>query len=189
MIPSSPSSIFPAETSTPNTVSTAPLYDTITTNDAFHACFRLQSCDACLSSPHPCSWCATSQVCVPNTHTRYPFAILAPIAHSDICPLAWRERWEMRAKPFSCRCSSMTLISVVVAVVSTLAGVLLLYLMIVLAKWLRRKWKARQADWWEMRVRRWRPRTGLFAGWVGKGSRLKARVGQDEETRPLLHAT
>lgn len=154
--------------------------------DLFKACFRLQTCETCLSSTYPCSWCTTSQVCVPNTHFRYPFAILAPIKYEDICPLSWRERWEMRAKPFSCRCSSMTLVSVVVAVVATLVGILLIYALIVLAKWSRRKWAVRQPGWW-------RPRTGILAGWIGKGSHLKAQVGaneaEDEENRPLLGAT
>lgn len=156
--------------------------------DYFHHCWRLQTCETCLSSPHPCSWCATSQVCVPNDYLSYPFDILAPIKHEDICPLSWRERWELRAKPFSCRCSTMTLMSVVIAVVATLAGILSIYLTFLLAKWLRRKWKARQEGWWKARSRRWRPRKWLFAGWIGQGSRLKAKVGQDEERRPLLDA-
>jgi len=157
--------------------------------DYFHHCWRLQTCETCLSSSDPCSWCATSQVCVPNDYLSYPFGILAPIKHEDICPLSWRERWEMRAKPFSCRCSTMTLMSVVIAVVATLVGVLSIYLTTLLSKWLRRKWKARQEGWWKVRSRPWRPRKGWFAGWIGPGSRLKAKVGEDEERRPLLDGT
>lgn len=107
--------------------------------ELFFACFRQQSCDSCLASEWPCSWCMTSQVCVPNNRTQYPFQILAPIKYEDICPLKWRERWEMRAKPFSCRCSTMTLISVVVAVLSTIAAILLLELFVIFIRWLIRR--------------------------------------------------
>lgn len=108
-------------TSLPNTIN-SPLVDP---SDPIHICLPLQTCETCLSPslPVPCSWCATSQLCVPNTHFPYPFGIFAPIKHEDICPMAWRERWEMRARPFSCRASSMTVLSVCLAVLGTLVGV------------------------------------------------------------------
>lgn len=151
----------------------------------FFNCWRLPNCEACLASSYPCSWCATSQVCVPNEHFRDPFALLAPIKYEDICPLAWRERWEMRAKPFSCRCSTMTLMSVVVAVLSTLAGCLLISLFIVFGKNMRTKWKARQDGWW--RFWRWRPARSLFS----KQSPLTVDEPpnpSDQERRPLLRS-
>lgn len=126
-------------------------------SDLFFACWRLQNCEDCLSSPRPCSWCSVSQACVPNTRAPFPFQILAPIKYSDICPGAWRERWEMRAKPFSCRCSSMTLISVVVAVLSTLFGVLLIWLFVKFVRWVVRRWRTRDSEWWK----RWRDRVTM----------------------------
>src|SRR5271170_6093415 len=81
--------------------------------DLFLHCWGRQSCDSCFSTKRPCAWCAISQTCVPNERLSFPFGILSPIGDENICLLAWRERWEMRAIPFSCRCSTMTLMSVV----------------------------------------------------------------------------
>ncbi|EXJ86175.1 hypothetical protein A1O1_06545, partial [Capronia coronata CBS 617.96] len=113
--------------------------------DLFFHCWIRPNCPSCLSpsNPYPCSWCATSMTCVPNTVYPYPFGILSPIKSADICPLGWRERWEMRARPFDCRCSSMTFISVVVAIVATLGGVLLIWLGIRFGQWIGRRWKRR----------------------------------------------
>ncbi|KIW67695.1 hypothetical protein PV04_06927 [Phialophora macrospora] len=121
--------------------------------DLFFHCWTRPHCPACLSpsNPYPCSWCATSQTCVPNTIFPYPFGIISPIKSADICPLAWRERWEMRARPFSCRCSSMTFLSVVVAVVGTLIGLVAILLCVRLGTWAGRRWKARRQGWWKMR--------------------------------------
>jgi hypothetical protein len=125
--------------------------------DIFFHCWIQSNCPQCLSpsNQYPCSWCAVSQACVPNTIYGYPFGILSPLKSADICPLAWRERWEMRARPFSCRCSSMTLVSVVVAVLATLIGVLLIFGGIKLGIWIGRKWKGRKEGWW--RVGSWAP--------------------------------
>lgn len=150
----------------------------------FFNCWRLTNCEACLSTQYPCSWCATSQVCVPNEYFRFPFALLAPIKYENICPLAWRERWEMRAKPFSCRCSTMTLMSVVVAVLSTLAGFLLIFVLTLLGKWMRKKWKAREDGWW--RFWQWRPSLPLTPKW--RRQRVEqGELNREAERRPLLN--
>ncbi|EHY56102.1 hypothetical protein HRR86_009607 [Exophiala dermatitidis] len=116
--------------------------------DLFLHCWMRPSCPSCLSptNPYPCSWCETSQTCVPNTIYPYPFGILSPIKSSTICPLGWRERWEMRARPFSCRCSSMTFISVVVAVLVTLGCVLGICMAVKLGRWVRRKVESRSTN-------------------------------------------
>lgn len=150
-----------------------------TRSDLFHQCWRLPHCEACLSSSLSCSWCATSQVCVPNDQFKWPFAILAPIKYEGICPLSWRERWEMRAKPFSCRCSTMTLMSVVVAIMSTLAGVLLIWFTLLAVRSGRRAWKGRKPGWWRM---------GPFS--FVHGSKVKtrkiSRTNTDDERQALL---
>jgi len=126
--------------------------------DIFFHCWVKPDCPQCLSpsNQYPCSWCAVSQTCVPNTIYGYPFGILSPIKSSEICPLAWRERWEMRARPFSCRCSSMTFISVVVAVLATLVGLFLILEAFRLGIWMGRKWRGRREGWW--RIGAWTPR-------------------------------
>ena len=153
--------------------------------DLFLKCWRLQTCDSCLRCPHPCSWCAISQTCVPNDRSTIP--ILAPIRNENICPLGWQERWEMRAKPFSCRCSTMTFMSVVVSVLSTLLTVLAIWLLQKLFRWSWRRWKKRQSGWWKI-------------GWKQCGRKTlfcKRRKGEQhqttdteeassEEQRPLL---
>jgi hypothetical protein len=153
--------------------------------DLFIHCWRLQTCDRCLQDAQPCSWCATSQTCVPNKVFPWPFAIFAPIKTESVCPLGWRERWEMRAKPFSCRCSSMTLVSVVVAVLSTLVGLLLLWLLGVLVCLLRRKWKRRKEGWW--RFSHWRPKWTSLPRWPFWSREPDAAEATfSEEQRPLL---
>jgi hypothetical protein len=154
--------------------------------DLFFHCWRLQFCDTCLRSARPCSWCAVSQTCVPNEIFRWPFSILAPIKNENVCPLGWRERWEMRSKPFSCRCSSMTFLSVVVAVLSTLIGVLLLWLISLLLRFLWRKWKKRQEGWW--RFDHWRPRWKNLPRWPLRRDAppdTEATATNEEQT-PLL---
>lgn len=148
-------------------------------SDLFFACWVLStSCDDCLRSQDACAWCAVSQVCVPNEDFSFPLGILAPIKREDICPLAWRERWEMRSKPFSCRCSTMTLMSVVVAVLSTLFGVLLIWLLVLLGKELWKRWKKRQDGWWKVWQRR--PRC-----WSARRKNQGSRPNFDER-QPLL---
>jgi hypothetical protein len=154
-----------------------PVNLTTTELDLFFHCFRLPHCPACLAAknPYPCSWCETSGTCVPNTVFSVPFGILASIKSDDICPLGWRERWEMRAKPFSCRCSSMTFLSVVVAVVTTLVGVLVIWVGVRLGIWMGRKWRARKEGWW--RVSEWTPR------WVKKDQRKDAATETEADDR------
>jgi hypothetical protein len=165
---------------------TAKLNESSQNLDLFLHCWRLQTCDRCLNTSRSCSWCATSQTCVPNKVFRWPFAILAPIKTEDVCPLGWHERWEMRARPFSCRCSSMTLVSVVVAILSTLVGVLLIWLVTLLVRLLWRKWNKREEGWWWFS--HWRPRWSLRMRWLfwrREGPNVEAATS-NEEQRPLL---
>ena len=147
----------------------------------FH-CWRLTTCDSCLSTDYPCSWCSISSTCVPNTIFKFPFQILAPIKTESICPLAWRERWELRAKPFSCRCSTMTLMSTVIAVLSTLVALSVIQILIVLLRWGIRRFKKRQPGWWK--VHEWRPSLP-FVGRKRKQEEGRSNE-QDAERQPLL---
>jgi hypothetical protein len=155
--------------------------------DLFIHCWRLQTCDSCLHTSQPCSWCATSQTCIPNEVFNWPFSILAPIKTENVCPLGWRERWEMRSKPFSCRCSSMTFVSVVVAILATLVGVLVLWLLAGLVRFLLRKWKQRKEGWW--RISRWRAPWTFFPKWRLKRTKpddTTEGTATSEERTPLL---
>jgi hypothetical protein len=149
--------------------------------DLLYYCWRLTTCDNCLASTYPCSWCSISSTCVPNTVLQFPFAILGPIKTESICPLSWRERWELRAKPFSCRCSTMTLMSVVVAVLGTLAGVLLIQLLVWFVQWFAVKWKKKKPGWWKFYE--WRPR---IPRWQWKVKQADSVEVDDAERQPLL---
>ncbi|KAJ5364948.1 uncharacterized protein N7496_010661 [Penicillium cataractarum] len=134
----------------------------------FRLCWRRQSCSSCLAGDVGCSWCPivslaayclrsaellwkvylfpifiaiviilTSSACVPNS-ARLP--ILAPIGSSHICPLGFEERWELRTLPFGCNASSLTVISVVVSILGTLAAIATGFGITYLANSVRRRW-------------------------------------------------
>jgi hypothetical protein len=155
-------------------------------DDLLFHCWPHFTCDTCLASPYPCSWCAISSTCVPNTLMPSPFAILSPLKSESICPLSWRERWELRAKPFSCRCSTMTLMSVVVAVLSTLTTLVAIWVLVKFLRWLIkccRKRRERRTDD--------RPRWSVV--WLVRGNDAESdsvnTVGEANgsgERRPLL---
>ena len=128
-----------------------------TSDDLFSYCWRHQSCEDCLSNKGrlPCSWCDVSRVCVPNPQWPWPYEIFTALKYPEVCPLNWRERWEVRARPWSCRCSAMTLVSVVVAVASTLVAILLFWLVIKVSRWGIRRWRVRQPGWWRARLGKW----------------------------------
>lgn len=153
------------------------------TSDLFHKCWRRQSCNECISTHDPCAWCAVSQTCVPNLDHGTFLSILAPIRNENICPLSWRERWELRTRTFGCRCSTMTFMSVVVAAVSTMGAILLVGALVKLSKWIVGRWKDISKEWW-----RW-DRTRV--NWRHSTSPRSERAQQPEEVEnteraPLL---
>ncbi|KAJ5620465.1 hypothetical protein N7510_004449 [Penicillium lagena] len=109
----------------------------------FHVCWRRQSCSSCLSGDVACSWCPISSTCVPNP-ARLP--IFSPIRSSHLCPLGSKERWELRAAPFGCNVSTLTVLSVLVAVLSSLALAGLVYLVVWAVQRLRSRWKDAQYE-------------------------------------------
>jgi hypothetical protein len=154
-------------------------------DDILIHCWLHLTCDTCLSSTYPCSWCAVSSTCVPNTLLPEPWAILSPLKSESICPLAWRERWELRGKLFGCRCSTFTVMSVVVAVLGTLVGLGLIWSMVRLIGWTKRQWRKRE------RGERWRVRLWSRRVVEQRGDEAAGRDSQDGdrgggETRPLL---
>jgi hypothetical protein len=130
---------------------------------------------------------------VPNL-VRLP--ILSPIGSAHICPLGSEERWKLRAQPFGCNASSLTVLSVVVSIVGTLvtigAGCGILYL----AKHVRRRWKhtnhERQSDQWQDRssgtlLNKSLARVfGMSRQIYGQSQVLVEEAHDSEETRPLL---
>lgn len=70
--------------------------------------------------------------------------IFSPIRSSHLCPLGSKERWELRAAPFGCNVSTLTVLAVLVAVLSSLALVGLVYLVVWVVQRLRSRWKDAQ---------------------------------------------
>jgi hypothetical protein len=64
-----------------------------------------------------------SYTCVPLPNE--PLVLLSPLWHAKICPMD-SDRYELRASPFTCRCSTWSLLAIAITVLCTLAAVLLL---------------------------------------------------------------
>jgi hypothetical protein len=76
----------------------------------------------------------------------------------------------------------MTLMSIVVAVLSTLAVLVVIQILVVLLRWGIRRWKKRQPGWWK--VHEWRP---SMPRWRRRKEQDEIRIEQDDEERqPLL---
>ncbi|TKA24644.1 hypothetical protein B0A50_06404 [Salinomyces thailandicus] len=92
----------------------------MTPQDRLSKCWGHQDCHSCTNSAAGCGWCPFSATCVATTN------LLKPLAHPDICPLR-SERFELRTKALGCGCSTTTLVSVIVTVFATIAGLAVLY--------------------------------------------------------------
>ncbi|KAJ5382829.1 hypothetical protein N7517_000740 [Penicillium concentricum] len=176
--------------------SSIPLNNPDPSDPLFHVCWGRQSCSSCLTGDIACSWCAISSTCVPNP-SRVP--IFAPFSSANICPLGSKERWELRARPFGCNASTLTVLSVMGAVLTTVAlgavGVALVWLMH------RTRWRWKEAEYEQVeeegeRSSGWRGwNSGLafsvsfFPQWSWTEGRTEVEEEEEEEeaeTRPLL---
>ncbi|KAJ5578010.1 uncharacterized protein N7459_006974 [Penicillium hispanicum] len=162
----------------------------------FYVCWRRQSCSHCLAGDVGCSWCAISSTCVPNA-ARVP--ILAPLSSTDICPLGSKERWELRALPLGCHASTMTVLSVVVAVLGVFVSIGVGLVTVWLVQRVRQRWKQTnpeydRLDGQEEGVSRWFGWLDCgvllsLVGFVGQGQRPRqasVEEGREAESRPLL---
>ncbi|KEQ59100.1 uncharacterized protein M437DRAFT_57886 [Aureobasidium melanogenum CBS 110374] len=96
--------------------------------DRRKGCWRNQDCNSCLRSKYSCGWCPSSSTCVPS-----PKNLLSPLNH-PVCPLA-SERYELRTAALGCKCSTYTLLSIIITVFCTLGAVLFVSLVLWLLKW------------------------------------------------------
>lgn len=154
-------------------------------NSRLQECWKIQDCGNCIRSESRCGWCPYSSTCIPAS------SLLDPIANPDICP-HWAERWELRTKALGCGCSTTTLLTSIVTIFCTIAGLIVLYGVWVMLLWASRVWgpgswggwyleieddgKRKEATW----VRRswWRP------GWLWV-SKTDAKARYDEQRRLL----
>jgi hypothetical protein len=110
--------------------------------DLFHRCWGRQNCDLCISSHDPCAWCAISQTYVPNIDHGTLMPFLITLRKENICLLGWQERWKLHTKTFGRLSSTMTFMSVMIAVLSSMIGVLLIWAAVKLGGWSVRRWKS-----------------------------------------------
>lgn len=105
--------------------------------------------------------------CVPNEYT---IPVMAPAFGGNICPHP-DERWEVRTRPLGCKVSSGTALAVVIAVLSTLAAVLVVAAAVVTVRRIRKS---------EQKVISWE--------WVSRWKQsFQNRAGRaDPERDPLL---
>ncbi|CZR50967.1 uncharacterized protein PAC_00842 [Phialocephala subalpina] len=160
-------------------------------DDMLRICWSKQDCSSCLNTGWMraddggasvgCSWCPGSQTCIPNpTHP----PLFAPFHNPNICPL-WYERWELRTKPLGCYVSTITFLSVIVAVISTL---LVVSILVAIGFGIRKcvLWnrEERNRGWWRF----WRWRVGLRdARGRKRGARGRTNgVVEDGERASLL---
>ncbi|KAJ5482048.1 hypothetical protein N7475_000860 [Penicillium sp. IBT 31633x] len=171
-----------------------PLNSPQSSDPLFHVCWRRQSCSSCLTGDVACSWCAITSTCVPNP-SRVP--IFAPLGSSNICPLGSKERWEMRASPFGCNASTVTVLSVIVAVLGTLAFGGTMAGLVWLVRRTRRHWKETEyqrieseeegSSGWQAWDSRLASLVGLLPYWGQTRYPTEVMDGEDEaESRPLL---
>jgi len=102
-------------------------------DDQFLKCWRVQDCGSCLKSSDHCAWCPISGTCVPLGRRE---SILSPLRSPEICPLPRLERWELRAAPFGCGCSTTTLLAVFGTFDGTLVVIAVLAILTRLFKWI-----------------------------------------------------
>jgi hypothetical protein len=78
-------------------------------------------------------------------------SLLDPVFNADVCP-ASQERFELRTKTLGCGCSTTTLLSVIVTVVSTLVALLILYAILVCTRALNQVYGTGTQCGWEIEV-------------------------------------
>ncbi|EKV17647.1 hypothetical protein PDIP_30600 [Penicillium digitatum Pd1] len=160
----------------------------------FHVCWGRHSCSSCLIGDVDCSWCAISSTCVPNP-SRVP--IFAPFGSENICPLGSKERWELRATPFGCHASTVTVLSVFGAVFGTVALGALGVGLVWLVRWTR--WRLKEVEYDQpdeegQGSSKWRGWDWRLASLVSlcpqwRRTECQTEVEEEEEeaeTRPLL---
>ncbi|KAK4461256.1 hypothetical protein QBC42DRAFT_94915 [Cladorrhinum samala] len=151
-------------------------------------CWRQQSCSSCLDTSS-CNWCPFTQSCTPNT---YAIPLLAPAYDENICPY-WAERWEVRTRPLGCQVSTITALSVIIAVLSTLAVAFLIWLILVSTRRLKRRITSGSTSWedgeqtWLAYARSWR--TWNPREWGSTSRTMRNHPSTISEQDPLLQAS
>lgn len=117
-------------------------------------------------------------------------SLIDPVFKADICPSS-QDRFELRTRTLGCGCSTTTLLSVIVTVVSTLVALLILYAILVCTRNLdqiygtgaRRGWEIEVLDDGTLKGKPWaRPSwSTTFQSWFHRRD-LTARSEQEERT-------
>ncbi|KAF2422188.1 hypothetical protein EJ08DRAFT_597031 [Tothia fuscella] len=157
-------------------------------------CWKRNNCGSCLSSKDNCGWCPYSATCVPLPKNGN---VLSPIRNDKICPFPFQERYELRTSTFGCNCSTTSFLVSLVTVFSTIAALLLLYLLVKLIQWARIGAQGRNGGW-ELHVEDdgkpqghvWVRKSESVFHWVWRKMTGEKTIEEtdriDEERTPLL---
>ena len=74
------------------------------------------------------------------------FPLLSPTRHKGICALG-SERFELRTSGLGCQVSTITLLTSIVTIFCTIAGLVVLYGLVKLAKWIELAARAGKGGW------------------------------------------
>ena len=117
-------------------------------------------------------------------------SLIDPVFKTDICPSS-QDRFELRTRTLGCGCSTTTLLSVIVTVVSTLVALLILYAILVCIRAFnqvygtgaRRGWEIEVLDDGTLKGKPWaRPSwSTTFQSWFHRRD-LTAHSEQEERT-------
>ncbi|KAH7349009.1 hypothetical protein BKA66DRAFT_477104 [Pyrenochaeta sp. MPI-SDFR-AT-0127] len=116
--------------------------------DRLRKCWGFTDCGDCHRSEGFCGWCAISQTCLPlpTDPLSRAFPLLSPIRYKFICAMG-PERFELRTSGLGCQVSTITFLTSIVTIVSTLFGVLVLFGLWQLSKWVGLGLRAKNGGW------------------------------------------
>lgn len=111
-------------------------------------CWGYTDCGDCHRSDGFCGWCAISQTCLPLPMDPLfrAFPLLSPMRYKFICALG-PERFELRTSGLGCQVSTITFLTSVVTIFCTLFGVLVLYGLVKISKWIGLGLRARKGGY------------------------------------------
>jgi hypothetical protein len=113
--------------------------------------------------------------------------LLSPIRKAHICPMPRQERWELRTRTFGCKCSTTTFLAALITCVSTLASLLVLWLLFKLVKLVIKLWRRNrngvliEFENGQERERVWVRKNATWMGWWKSTWRPKRGVVTEEE--------
>ncbi|KAF2800425.1 hypothetical protein K505DRAFT_345250 [Melanomma pulvis-pyrius CBS 109.77] len=111
-------------------------------------CWGYMDCGECHRSDGFCGWCAISSTCLPlpMDPLSRAFPLLSPMRYKFICAMG-PERFELRTSGLGCQVSTITFLTSIVTIFCTIFGLVVLYGLVKLAKWIGIASRAHKGGW------------------------------------------